>query len=514
MVWSAYFIAKLYFLVLGIIDWYWLANLALLLFVIFPLKIPTLNRVRHILAVPFAILLVYYEGRFPPISRLFTEWQYIQQFSFAYWLELLPRFFAWQHILALLVLFACTILANRFLRISTWTIIAVLLIPALMLLKAPNAVSILSKSSAQSLNVQNLPDVLNQALSQFWQEQRNSVVHFEAPTKNNEPFDIVLLQVCSLSWSDLNMTQQQKHPLFARFDLIFKQFNAVVSYSTPAAIRLLRASCGQTTHEQLYKPADPQCYLLANLQQLGYEPEILLNHDGHFNDFAKAVLENTSLAGETPQAKLMRFDGTPIAQYSFDGSAILDDQSLLQNWLASRQQASQKPAVLYYNTISLHDGNRLKNSAENSYQTYPARIKTMLDQLNNFFDQLEKSGRKVVVVLIPEHGAAYRSDQSEFTGLREIPTPTVTHVPVAVKLFGWPHQKSAVQVIDQPSSYLTLAQLLANLVHDGGQKPLTAYTNDLPEVSSVAENSGQLVMSYQQKYYLRDNPNEWKALNE
>ena len=44
--------------------------------------------------------------------------------------------------------------------------------------------------------------------------------------------------------------------------------------------------------------------------------------------------------------------------------------------------------------------------------------------------ELEASGRRAVVVLVPEHGAALRGDSAQIAGLREIPTPAITLVPV------------------------------------------------------------------------------------
>ena len=46
---------------------------------------------------------------------------------------------------------------------------------------------------------------------------------------------------------------------------------------------------------------------------------------------------------------------------------------------------------------------------------------------------LDKAGRKAVVVVVPEHGAALRGDRMQIAGLREFATPSVTTVPVIVK---------------------------------------------------------------------------------
>lgn len=68
--------------------------------------------------------------------------------------------------------------------------------------------------------------------------------------------------------------------------------------------------------------------------------------------------------------------------------------------------------------------------------------KKFFDELDAFFTELEKSGRKVMVVVVPEHGGALKGDRMQVSGLRDIPSPSITDVPVGVKFFGMkaPHQ--------------------------------------------------------------------------
>jgi hypothetical protein len=58
-----------------------------------------------------------------------------------------------------------------------------------------------------------------------------------------------VINICSLSWADVDAAGLMSHPLWSHFDIQFKDFNSATSYSGPAAIRLLRASCGQTSHK-------------------------------------------------------------------------------------------------------------------------------------------------------------------------------------------------------------------------------------------------------------------------
>ncbi len=62
-------------------------------------------------------------------------------------------------------------------------------------------------------------------------------------------FDIIVLHICSLSWDDLDAAKaQQPRAAVTRFDYLLKNFSSAASYSGPAAIRLLRAACGQQVH--------------------------------------------------------------------------------------------------------------------------------------------------------------------------------------------------------------------------------------------------------------------------
>ncbi len=62
-----------------------------------------------------------------------------------------------------------------------------------------------------------------------------------------------------------------------------------------------------------------------------------------------------------------------------------------------------------------------------------------------------------MVVVVPEHGGALKGDRMQVSGLRDIPSPSITDVPVGVKFFGMkaPHQGAPI-VIDQPSSFLAI----------------------------------------------------------
>lgn len=117
------------------------------------------------------------------------------------------------------------------------------------------------------------------------------------------------------------------HPLWSHFDIQFKDFNSATSYSGPAAIRLLRASCGQPSHKNLYQPAANQCYLFDNTAKLGFTQHLMMGHNGQFGNFLKEVREQGGM-----QAPLMDQKGLPVTLLGFDGSPVYDDTAVLQRW--------------------------------------------------------------------------------------------------------------------------------------------------------------------------------------
>lgn len=154
-----------------------------------------------------------------------------------------------------------------------------------------------------------------------------------------------------------------------------------------------------------------------------------MNHDGHFDNFFELVSQNLAVPGLKPVMPTT----ADVAMRGFDDSPILSDRQVLFNWFNQRTKEAP-PAALYYNTISLHDGNRLPNSSLSSLQSYPQRLNTLLTDVQAFIQLIAASQRPAVVMFVPEHGAAVEGDEWQMAGLREIPAPGIVRVPVGVKL--------------------------------------------------------------------------------
>ncbi len=325
---------------------------------------------------------------------------------------------------------------------------------------------------------------------------------------DDTPYDVLILQICSLAWDDLEFVGQRQNPLLARFDLRFDNFNAAASYSGPAAIRLLRSTCGQPHHDALYKPADPGCYLMDALQGAGFDPQWAMNHNGVFGNMAADISVRGGL-----KAPLFPLTGFQPAMAAFDGSNYYGDYAVLSAWWKQRLRQDQPRVALYYNTGSLHDGNRFIGRTQPGVkESYRLRVTQLFDDLGRFFDDVQASGRRAVVIMVPEHGANVRGDRMQISGLRELPSPAIGLVPTGVKLIGAPGTAAQVQVT-RPTSLFALGSLLAaftaNNPYVEGATPLIDLAQRLPETEYVAENDGTVVMRAGGRYWTHSLGSEW-----
>jgi cellulose synthase operon protein YhjU len=508
--WNLYFIIKLYLFAGGHLQPVWLANIA------FALTLAASASLRHrgwrvlrnLAGLAIGIPLMYREANVPPFSRVIEEFGNLTTFSFGYWLELAQRFVPPMLLLTALGVLVGYLIVNRWLRVATFVLVALVAIPLWQEGSAVYA-SLQSGPATAAANTRAVqPLDHNAALSAFrTQESQRQVSFGHLGADANTQFDVIVLHICSLSWDDLDAVKARNHPMLSHFDYLFTNFSTAASYSGPAAIRVLRASCGQQAHADLYKDAPQQCHLLAELAQAGYTPQTMLNHDGHFDNFLQLVQDNVGV----PNVPMIPNTSAPIAMHAFDGSPIRDDYATLANWYAQRA-GTPGPVALYYNTISLHDGNRLPNSSLSSIDSYPQRVNKMMSDFDRFADLIAASGRRAVIVFVPEHGAALRGDANQVAGLREIPTPRVIHGPAGVRLVGFQGNHGPTTVIDSPSSFLAIAQLLSNLVSNSPFKPgvtLPQYAANLPQTQMVGENEGTVTMKTASGYVVKTPDGVW-----
>ncbi|MBK7000138.1 MAG: cellulose biosynthesis protein BcsG [Rhodoferax sp.] len=508
------------------IGFHWIPNLLLALLAFWPLQPGLWRRLRPWVLWPAAIALLYYDAYLPSIERVWSQIGAISGFSNEYLLELLGRIFQPAEMAMLLGAIVLYTILSRWLRFATFAILAILSVPLVAAINnasapptptpAPTATTTSTATTATNNTATNTTEASPDAqLQAFYAKENQRRLVFPKPA-SPPPFDIVMLHVCSMSWDDLDFVEERNTPLLKRFDLVFSNFNSAASYSGPAAIRVLRGTCGQTKEEGLFKEKPEECATFPSLAKAGYQTAGLLNHNGIYYSFAKIVAHEAGLDGRLESNKEV-----PVIMNSFDGTPVYDDYALLSRWWTQRQTHSAQPVALYYNSITLHDGNRVPGTASlSSLQTYKPRITKLLADLDRFVTQLEASGKPVLLLLIPEHGGALRREKGQLVdGIREIPDPKISLVPAAIKLVGL---KTATQgtppgapiLVDQPVSYFGLFSLVADLLADN---PYTAGTiawntrlEKLQTTPFVAQNGDIVVMSDSSgRYIMKSSDGTW-----
>lgn len=505
--WNLYFLIKFVMYYFGLIQFDALSNsaLAALLFLQFNNK--HLEQLKHVLGAVFAITLLYKDSWLPPLSRLTKQADNVQSFSFEYFIELTARLLNIDMLLGLFIIIVCFWYTSQWLRYTTVTVIGLAFIgyQATNLTESPPLVTSTKSITTDPLVIQNTrtPD---EQLEDFYQQQSRLATEFPKQYQGDE-FDVVILNICSLAVADLQAIGVSLNDLYSDFDVVFSDFNSATSYSGPAAVRVLRASCGQAKHESLFNEAPEQCYLFKNLEKLGYSSQVLMNHDGKFDNFNQLV--NRQANFKQPSSNK---EGIPIAQYGFDNKSIYSDGEVLSRWF-NKQSEDCAPCALYYNSISLHDGNQLANSPRmSSIESYPTRLSNLFTDITQFIEQLETRNRNVMLMIVPEHGAALKGDKVQFAGLREIPSPSIISVPAAIKFIGANVPQFKQVTVSRSTSYFALSELVSKVMKTNffaGNNVMSELVSGLPVAPKVAENEGAILMYVNKRPYIQVDQGGW-----
>ena len=493
--WAFYFAAKLWLHLTGVIHMHFWPNLALLALAM-PLS-PHRGKgkvwVRRLLqggAVVLGAVILWYDSYLPPF--LYSV-QFVLRntgmLSSGFMNEFAKGFFGGGTALALLTLLAlCVVAAKKELHPTPAVFLALLIVPV-QALREPG-------------------DEIGRAAEKFYSGELNRRVRM--PRENEDrPFDIVLVQVCSLSWDDLDAVGDPRPKLLEGANILFTGFNSATSYSTPAALRLLRAPCGQVRHKELYEPWPEECSLLTQLRAAGFKSYGAFNTDSRYFGMAQDLQKMAGLDAPLP------VDGIPVQMLSFDKQPVLQNGPVLERWWELRSRSNASRAVLFFNTISLHGGGHEDKPGWWNDAKAPFYVKT-LDALADDVSALERgiaaSGRSAVVVIVPEHGRALRGSIVQPSDLRDIPLPRITRVPVAVRLVG-PLFAGAPTGLraEAPVSYLALAQLLADLVEDPTRN-LQQTLSKLPMTEAMSETEKWKVYQYSGRTFVFGKDGTWRPL--
>lgn len=507
--WNLYFILKFVLLWAGYLNLQVLPNLVFAAALLLPLPHRYLRTLRTAIAIPVGVALFYQDTWLPPFSRLLSQ-PGVLDFSGAYMVELMGRFIDWNLCALLALLVVVYAFVRHWLRLTTLSVLGLAwLASANVLALSPSNEPVAAAASGAPIAAVNTPPpdsaTLEAYLQKFYSTEAGRQVEFKPATSAAQPFDLLLINICSMAWDDLETVGLRDNTLFQQMDVIFDNFNSATSYSGPAAIRLLRASCGQVPHKQLYGTAPEQCMLMDDLSKLGFSSEVMLNHTGQFEGFLDEVRAQGSLPGPAISTSKL-----PRAFVGFDGSPILRDAQVLDSWWKHREAEKNDRVALFYNTTTLHDGNRVLTADGGTRSSdYKQLAQGLIDDLNGFIKQLELSGRRVVVVIVPEHGAALHGDRMQIAGMREIPSQSITLVPVGIKLVGMGHNPGSAPLhITDPSSFLALSEIISRLYSAQPQVAgqglnWSALLSNLPQTAAVSENAGTVVVDYAGKPYIR-----------
>ena len=514
-IWGYYFAVKLALLWMNLISFHPLENLALAVLILFSSSSLFLHRIKNILIFIAALALFYYDTWLPPITRVISRAPSLSDFKLVYLVELITRFISLPVIAVLLAVCLVYWIVSHLLRTGA-LIIACLVALSLFDYPTTNWIPNPSNTVEQTASSDNSKPDMNKVEQNFYDNEAQRAVLFPIPQEDAAPFDVLFIQVCSLSWDDLHYAGLDQHPLWQRFDILLTKFNSAASYSGPAAIRLLRATCGQPKHNSMYSTAYDNCYLMNSLSNSGFETTFAMNHDGKFDD----LLGQIKSYGQVTVPPLP-LNGLKITQRSFNNSPVYDDLMVLNRWREARQKSTSSRVALYYHTGSLHDGNFLlgAESLPNTLQTYRKRLLVFLDEMEKFMQALEESGKNTVVIMVPEHGGAVRGDSRQISGLREIPTPAITLVPVGIKVIGGNSQRTGdALLIGQATSYLAISHIVARMLENS---PFTKdafapsdYVANLPTTQFVAQTENTTVIEESGQFHLKIGSSGWEDYTE
>lgn len=525
--WNVYFICKFLLAATGYLRLDLGLNALLFLFVLFPIAGKWINILRQVVAFVLAVSLLWSESWLPGPQSILANTSGIAGFSVNYVVEL-----AWDFINPKMVAAGAGIILGYyilrdFVRVSAvtgcWLIflfVQPLFISApvrptapLVTAQAPTDPAIMMSQPAEAIPAGSGQVATDEEVENWYktflayEKDRMAKLPTGISAKDT-PFDIVIMNICSLSNDDLEAANLQNHRALSRFNIRFDQFNSATSYSGPATLRLLKGACGQPSHDGLYDSRRPDCEIMNRLDSLGFKQHLFMDHSGTYDNYLNTL---RTQAGLTAPFERRQY---PLKYMSFNNEEIADTLSVLRHWQRVVTRAKDTRSVSLFNFIALHDGNRLPRHSR--WEAFEPRAKTFLDNLNTFMNELERTNRKVLLVVVPEHGAAVRGDRVQAPRLRDIPSTRITQVPVMVKFFGLKDLPKGQMHVPGHTSYLAMSTLIGRVIDTnffsktGGAVPMQELLKDLPQTHLVSENGQAQVLEYKGQDYLRQNRGKWQ----
>lgn len=518
-VWNVYFIIAFALAAFGYIELNLLGNALLMAWLLLPVGPKWLRILRGTLGVAAAAVLLYSESWLPGVDSILANKGGIAGFSLLYMAEFALDFINVKMVGWGLLVFFGYFLVRRYVRVTFFTIVYFLGAVTMPWVQSilPERAPVVTADAGGQTNEAAAPAKTGKADVKAVGEWYDAFLAYEHDrrarfpnglSEKDTPFDILLLSICSVSNDDLAVSQLDQHPLFKEFNIRFDSFNAATAYSGPALLRLLNGACGQPSHSELYGERRPECEIMTRLGTLGYSQRLLMDHSGEYDNFLQSMRDKAGVTATLDNAKY------PTRYMGFDDEEIADSLAVLRHWQRTQVKSKAGRTATLINFIALHDGNRLPGRGR--AEPFKPRAQEMFDNIRTFLRELERSGRKTMVVIVPEHGAAVRGDKIQVPRLRDIPTMRISRVPVMVKFVGLKGMPNEPIHVTGNTSYLALTSLIGKTLEtdyfskDGGTVPLEQLVHDLPQTNSVSENGTVQTLEYQGREYFRQNGGEWK----
>lgn len=518
-VWNVYFIIAFALAAFGYIELNLLGNALLMAWLLLPVGPKWLHILRGTLGVAAAAVLLYSESWLPGVDSILANKGGIAGFSLLYMAEFALDFINVKMVGWGLLVFLGYFLVRRYVRVTFFTIVYFLGAVTMPWVQSilPERAPVVTADAGGQTNEAAAPAKTGKADAKAVGEWYDAFLAYEHDrrarfpnglSEKDTPFDILLLSICSVSNDDLAVSQLDQHPLFKEFNIRFDSFNAATAYSGPALLRLLNGACGQPSHSELYGERRPECEIMTRLGTLGYSQRLLMDHSGEYDNFLQSMRDKAGVTATLDNAKY------PTRYMGFDDEEIADSLAVLRHWQRTQVKSKAGRTATLINFIALHDGNRLPGRGR--AEPFKPRAQEMFDNIRTFLRELERSGRKTMVVIVPEHGAAVRGDKIQVPRLRDIPTMRISRVPVMVKFVGLKGMPNEPIHVTGNTSYLALTSLIGKTLEtdyfskDGGTVPLEQLVHDLPQTNPVSENGTVQTLEYQGREYFRQNGGEWK----
>lgn len=518
-VWNVYFIIAFALAAFGYIELNLLGNALLMAWLLLPVGPKWLRILRGTLGVTAAAVLLYSESWLPGVDSILANKGGIAGFSLLYMAEFALDFINVKMVGWGLLVFLGYFLVRRYVRVTFFTIVYFLGAVTMPWVQSilPERAPVVTADAGGQTNEAAAPAKTGKADAKAVGEWYDAFLAYEHDrrarfpnglSEKDTPFDILLLSICSVSNDDLAVSQLDQHPLFKEFNIRFDSFNAATAYSGPALLRLLNGACGQPSHSELYGERRPECEIMTRLGTLGYSQRLLMDHSGEYDNFLQSMRDKAGVTATLDNAKY------PTRYMGFDDEEIADSLAVLRHWQRTQVKSKAGRTATLINFIALHDGNRLPGRGR--AEPFKPRAQEMFDNIRTFLRELERSGRKTMVVIVPEHGAAVRGDKIQVPRLRDIPTMRISRVPVMVKFVGLKGMPNEPIHVTGNTSYLALTSLIGKTLEtdyfskDGGTVPLEQLVHDLPQTNPVSENGTVQTLEYQGREYFRQNGGEWK----